>query len=119
MLLYLLLGTGAVSAIAIGAALARRPDRKSTWRGIGRGGAAVALGVVILAVGGLLAFGPLFELFHRVFFPAGNYAFDPRTQHLVQLYPHAFWQIAAAAYAMLALALGVITWLIGNRHSVR
>jgi integral membrane protein (TIGR01906 family) len=114
MLLYLVLGAGAISAIAIAVALARRPDRRSTWRGIGRGGAAVVIGVLILAIGGLVAFGPLFELFHRVFFPGGNYAFDPRTQRLVQLYPFAFWQIAAAAYGVLALVLGLTAWIVGR-----
>jgi hypothetical protein len=118
-LLYLLLGAGAISGIGIVAALARRPDRRSIWRGIGRGGAAVVIGVVILAIGGLLAFGPLFELFHRVFFPGGNYAFDPRTQRLVQLYPFAFWQIAAAAYGVLLLAIGLGAWLAGRWRARR
>jgi integral membrane protein (TIGR01906 family) len=118
-LLYLLLGAGLVSSIAIGVPLARRPDRASTWRGIGRGGAAVVLGVVVLAVGGLLAFGPLFELFHRVFFPGGNWAFDPRTQHLVQLYPFAFWQVATAAFGVLALSIGLVAWVIGRRRAGR
>jgi integral membrane protein (TIGR01906 family) len=114
LLLYLLLGAGLVSAIAIAVTLARGLDRRPIWRGIGRGGAIVVTGVIILAIGGLLAFGPLFELFHRVFFPGGNYAFDPRTQRLVQLYPFAFWQIAAAAYGGLAFTFGSVTWVVGR-----
>ena len=116
MLLYVLLAAGAVSATAIGVALLRAPDRRPIWRGIRRGGAAVVLGVVVLAIGGLIAFGPLFELFHRVFFPGGNYAFDPRSQRLVQLYPYAFWQIAAGAYGVLALVFGAMAWLVGKWH---
>ena len=46
--------------------------------------------------------------------PGGNYAFDPRTQRLVQLYPFAFWQIAAAAYGVLALVLGLTAWIVGR-----
>ena len=60
---------------------------------------------------GLVAFEPLFELFHRVFFPGGNWAFDPRTERLVQLYPYAFWQVTAAALGLLAMTLGVLVWL--------
>ena len=92
-----------ISGIALAVALTRARDRRSTWRGIGRGAAVVVVGVVMLGVGGLVAFGPLFELFHRVFFPGGNWAFDPRTEHLVQLYPFAFWQLATAAFGVLAL----------------
>jgi integral membrane protein (TIGR01906 family) len=118
-LLYLLLGAGAVSIVAIALMLARHPDRRPIWRGIGRGGVIVVTGVIILAIGGLLAFGPLFELFHRVFFPGGNYAFDPRTQRLVQLYPFAFWQIAAAAYGGLVFTLGLVTWIGGRWRAGR
>jgi integral membrane protein (TIGR01906 family) len=119
MLLYLLLGAGAISVVTIAVALARSPDRRQTWRGIARGGLVLVAGVIILAIGGLLAFGPLFELFHRVFFPGGNYAFDPRTQRLVQLYPLAFWQIAAAAYGGLAFTLGLVTWIVGRSKAGR
>lgn len=119
LLLYLLLGAGMISGIALAVALTRARDRRSTWRGIGRGAAVVVVGVVMLGVGGLVAFGPLFELFHRLFFPGGNWAFDPRTQHLVQLYPFAFWQLATAAFGVLALVIGLVVMLVGRWQARR
>ena len=83
-------------------------------RAIGLGGAATAIGVVVIGIVGLIAFEPLFELFHRVFFPGGNWAFDPRTEHLVQLYPYAFWQLIAAGLGIVAGVLGIITWAVAR-----
>ena len=62
----------------------------------------------------LVAFDTLFTLFHQVFFPGGNWSFDPSRQRLVQLYPFAFWQLVAAAYGVLVLVLGAGAWLLGQ-----
>ncbi len=99
LLLWLCLVAGAISACGIGLALARARGaaRRALWGTVSAAGASAVLAVVVLGAVSLVAFATLFELFHEVFFPAGNWAFDPATQHLVQLYPFAFWQIAAAA----------------------
>lgn len=80
---------------------------------------AVAAGVVVAAVGILagLAFEQAFLLFHQVFFPQGNFLFDPATSNLVRLYPDWYWQgitfrigasfIALAAVVALAAAVGL------------
>ena len=62
-----------------------------------------------------MAFDALFTLFHQLFFPGGNWSFDPATQRLVQLYPFAFWQVTAAAFGVLVAALGVAAWWLGRR----
>jgi integral membrane protein (TIGR01906 family) len=118
-LLLFALAAGGVSLLGIFVALARRADRRGTWRAISHGGLAVAIVVGVLGIGAVIAFGPLFELFHRVFFPGGNWAFDPSTQHLVRLYPLAFWQIAAAAFGVIAFLLGLGTWWLGRRQALR
>ena len=61
------------------------------WRPV-RAGAAV-LGALILLVGavGAFAFDATFEIFHRLFFAAGTYGFDARTDRLVQIFPEQFW----------------------------
>ena len=70
--------------------------------------------MVLVGIVGLVAFDPLFTLFHQVFFPAGGWAFDPSTQRLVQLYPVAFWQVTAAAFGLLLLLLGTVAWWLGR-----
>jgi integral membrane protein (TIGR01906 family) len=47
--------------------------------------------IVVAGVIASVAFDAVFEIFHRLFFPAGSFTFDPRTDHLVQLFPFDFW----------------------------
>lgn len=113
-LLWLLFSVATVAVLGVAVALVRSSAPADIVHAIGLGGAATAIGVVVIGVIGLVAFEPLFELFHRVFFPGGNWAFDPRTERLVQLYPYAFWQITAAALGLLAATLGVLVWLVAR-----
>jgi integral membrane protein (TIGR01906 family) len=110
-LLWLTFLVGAIALIALLVLLERSPDRDDVMAAVGLGGAVTAIGVVVIGVVGAVAFDPLFELFHRVFFPQGDWAFDPGTQRLVQLYPFAFWQIMAAALGLLMIILGIGAWL--------
>jgi len=114
-LLWLALGAGAVAIAGLVPRLVRGTDRAGTWRGIARGGAVAALGTVVIGIVGLIAFAPLFELFHRVFFPGGNWAFDPDVSRLVRLYPYAFWQLAATGLGLGIVVLGTIAWIVGRR----
>lgn len=113
-LLWSLFAAGMLSMLAISVALVRSDAPASIVRAIGMGGVVTALGVVVIGAVGLVAFEPLFELFHKVFFPGGNWAFDPRTEQLVQLYPYAFWQLISAALGIVAAAIGVIVWLVAR-----
>lgn len=115
-LLWMLLVAGAIAAglIALLLLTARDNVRSSLWRSVSRAGATTALVVVAVAIVGLVAFEPLFTLFHEVFFPAGGWSFDPATQRVVQLYPFVFWQFAAAGLGLLALILGVAAWALGR-----
>jgi len=108
---------GGLALLAILVLLERSADGDQVMAAVGLGGALVAMTVVIVAIVGVLAFDPLFELFHRVFFPQGDWAFDPGSQRLVQLYPFRFWQIMAAALGVLMILLGVAAWL-GARWSL-
>jgi integral membrane protein (TIGR01906 family) len=119
-LLWLTYVVAALAFLAVLVILERSADRDQVLGAIGLGGALVAVTVVIGAIVGVLAFDPLFELFHRVFFPQGEWAFDPGSQRLVQLYPFRFWQIMAAALGVLMVLLGVAAWLgarwVVSRH---
>jgi integral membrane protein (TIGR01906 family) len=80
---------------------------------------AVAAGVAVAALGiiAALAFEQAFLLFHQVFFPQGNFLFDPATSNLVRLYPDWYWQgitlriglsfIAVAAVVAVAASVGL------------
>lgn len=92
--------------------------RRQAWPAIARGAAGLAICTVIVGVVGFFAFEPAFELFHRVFFPGGNWAFDPGTSHMVQLYPYDFWQLTAGALGLIGIAMAGATWF-GARHRVR
>ena len=83
-----------------------------------RAGAVVA-GVAVATVGivAALAFEQAFLLFHEVFFPQGNFLFDPATSNLVRLYPDWYWQgitfriglsfIAVAALVAVVASMGL------------
>lgn len=75
--------------------------------------AASVVGVGLLA---LAAFEPFFLLFHDVFFPQGNFLFDPRTQNITRLYPLEYWMALTAALVLtfVAVALAVAA-LVGVR----
>jgi integral membrane protein (TIGR01906 family) len=80
---------------------------------------AIAAGVAVAAIGTVAAFAfeQAFLLFHEVFFPQGNFLFDPATSNLVRLYPDWYWQgitfriglsfIALAAAVAVATSLGL------------
>jgi integral membrane protein (TIGR01906 family) len=84
--------------------------RRRAWRPVARGALGLIVAVVILAVVGSFAFEPAFELFHEIFFPGGNWAFDPLTSHLVQLYPYVFWEAVSGALGLIAIALALVVW---------
>ncbi len=114
-LLGIFLVAGGISIAGIGAVLGRRAaSRGATWTVVSRAGLITAIVVIVAGVISLVAFDSLFTLFHRVFFPAGNWSFDPATQRLVQLYPFTFWQIASAALGALVFLLGLGAWLLGR-----
>jgi hypothetical protein len=120
-LLWLAFAAGAASAVVIVLALARHQgdERRAVVRAVSRGGACAALGAIVVGVIGALAFSALFTLFHQLAFPGGNWSFDPSTQRLVQLYPLAFWQLAAAALGLLVIAMGTLTWWVARAVSRR
>ncbi len=99
----------AAGSVVVLLAASRRRDRSVFWRAVRRGALGLALAIVVAGGVALVAFDVLFELFHRLLFPAGSYTFDPLTQRLVQLFPFQFWQETAIAVGVviIVLALGL------------
>ncbi|MFI5255472.1 MAG: DUF1461 domain-containing protein, partial [Candidatus Limnocylindrales bacterium] len=65
----------------------------------------------------LVAFDPAFTLFHEIFFPGGNWSFDPATDHMVQLYPIPFWQLTSAVLGGLVIGLGLVARWVARRRA--
>lgn len=75
--------TGAALLALVGLALDRRALRRA---------ALVDAGLVLgVGMASAVAFEPAFLLFHRVFFPQGNFLFDPSADNIVLLYPEGYW----------------------------
>jgi integral membrane protein (TIGR01906 family) len=87
------------------------------YRAISRGAATLASGVVIVGIIAAVAFEPLFELFHRLFFAGGSYTFDPATERLVQLFPFTFWQETTIAVGIVIVLLATATWWVAGRRA--
>lgn len=67
--------------------------RLGWWAGLGTN-----LATLALAGAALMRFDRLFTQFHVLSFRNDFWLLDPRTDHLVQMYPLPFWQLAAALF---------------------
>jgi integral membrane protein (TIGR01906 family) len=75
-----------------------------------RDGALVAAAIVaVIGLAAAVAFEPLFLLFHDVFFPQGNFLFDPATSNLIRLYPEWYWQGITAGVGVSFIALALLS----------
>jgi integral membrane protein (TIGR01906 family) len=114
--LYLLVLVG-VATLVVAFRRARSSEaRAAAWRAVRNGGRVLAVVISVLGIVALVAFDTAFEVFHRLFFSAGTYSFDPATSKLVQLFPDAFWSETAIMVGVVILAVAVVTaWLAGRR----
>jgi integral membrane protein (TIGR01906 family) len=86
------------------------------WAVAERTGVGVVVAVALVGLVALVAFDPLFELFHRLFFPPGTYTFDPARERLVQLFPMPLWFETAIAAGLVLAALGLLLATLGRRR---
>ena len=119
-LLVRLLSVGIVVAVTVLAAGAARAGREAWfWRAAARGAGGLAVGLVAIGILFAVAFGPAFTAFHLIFFPGGNWSFDPQIARMVQLYPTPFWEEVVLAYALLAVGLAVVVWALARTRARR
>ena len=104
----------------------RSSSPRTGWRAPGgaalllvRAGALIAAGIVaVIGVAAAVAFDPLFLLFHDVFFPQGNFLFDPATSNLLRLYPEWYWQGITAGVGLSFIGLALLAAL-GTHNLLR
>ncbi|HEV8470773.1 MAG TPA: DUF1461 domain-containing protein, partial [Candidatus Limnocylindria bacterium] len=72
------------------------------------GGVVAASGVAVVGIVAVFAFDQLFLLFHELFFPQGNFLFDPSTSNLLRLYPEWYWQGVTAGVAVSFIAAALL-----------
>jgi integral membrane protein (TIGR01906 family) len=77
---------------------------------------AVAAGIAVAAIGIIAAFAfeQAFLLFHEVFFPQGNFLFDPATSNLVRLYPDWYWQGITFRIGLTFIALAAAVAVVAS-----
>ncbi len=113
-------GFGLAAILAAGLVIAilfrQRRDAR-VWRVTARAAGVVVLAGVLAAVLVTFFFDSAFLAFHLVFFPQGNFAFDPRTQRLTQLFPTQFWTESAVALVAIATGLAGAVFAVARRHA--
>jgi integral membrane protein (TIGR01906 family) len=111
-------GLAILAVVSIGVLLvaSRRRDRAPVWGAVRRGALVLAGVVALIGVVALVAFDTLFEVFHRILFPAGSYTFDPGSDRLVQLFPFTFWQETAIIVGVVIIAIALVTAVMAGRR---
>jgi integral membrane protein (TIGR01906 family) len=108
---FLLAGLAAVGLVALVAGARRMGHTERAWSAIATGMRGLIVGIIVAGVISSVAFDAVFELFHRLFFPAGSFTFDPRTDRLVQLFPFDFWSETT-------IVLGVVIVIVAALVSI-
>lgn len=107
-------------AVALLAALfVTKRHRAWFWRAIAVGSGVLTAVGVAAGVAVLFFFDAAFRLFHLVFFPQGNFTFDPRTERLTQLFPDQFWTETALAIAVVGLLMAAVVTALAWRRAGR
>src|SRR5439155_1384676 len=111
-----------MSIVVLALAFRRRQDaasRAPIWRAVGSGARGLVIAGGVAGAFALFAFDAAFEVFHQLFFSAGSYTFDPRTDLLVQLFPEQFWSETAIAVGVVAIVVAILTaWQSSRRAGV-
>jgi integral membrane protein (TIGR01906 family) len=88
----------------------------AAWRAVSNGARGLAIAIAVAGAFALVAFDAAFELFHRLFFSAGTYTFNPARDRLVQLFPERFWsEISLAVGGVALVAAVVVAWFASRR----
>ena len=118
LVLWLFLAIALVCAVGL-VLVAVRVRASWPWRAIAGGASVLAVSVAALGLFFTFAFDTAFELFHRIFFPGGNYSFDVTRERMVQLYPVPFWELTFTVAFAVAILFGAVVWFLARRRAQR
>jgi integral membrane protein (TIGR01906 family) len=91
------------------------PER--AWSAVAAGMRGLIVAIVVAGVIAAIAFDALFELFHTLFFPAGSFTFDPRTDRLVQLFPFDFWSETTIVLGVVIVVIAAVVAVVAGRRA--
>jgi integral membrane protein (TIGR01906 family) len=107
---------GAALALFVLVFRVQRARRRGDALRLVRSGALTAAGIVtLIGVAAAVAFDPLFLLFHEVFFPQGNFLFDPETSNLIRLYPEWYWQGVTASVGLSFITVSLLAAWVAHK----
>ena len=107
----------AVGLVLLVAGARRLGHPERAWAAVAAGAKWLVAGIVVAAIVVTFAFDQAFEVFHTVFFPAGSFDFDPRTDRLVQLFPFQFWFETTLAVGVVVIGLAAVTWFVARERA--
>ncbi len=86
----------------------RAVSPRTMWQLVRDGSLIAVVLVGIIGIAAAVAFDPLFLAFHYVFFPQGNFLFDPATSNLIRLYPDWYWEGISLRVGLSFVALALV-----------
>jgi integral membrane protein (TIGR01906 family) len=114
---FLLAGVATVAFVALFAGARRMGHPERAWAAIATGMRWLIVGIVVAGAVAAVAFDAVFEIFHQLFFPAGSFTFDPRTDRLVQLFPFDFWSETTIVLGALIVVLAALISIGAGRRA--
>ena len=102
------LSLGYLVAFAVAAIWAKGKAWLVLGRGIFWGCVATVALIIVAGLGSLVAFKPLFILFHQLSFSNDLWLLDPRTDYLLMMFPEGFFLDATLCIAGLSIAEAVL-----------
>ena len=114
---FLLAGIATFGLATLVAGARRMGHAERAWSAIATGMRWLIVGVVVAGAVAAVAFDQLFEVFHELFFPAGSFNFDPRTDRLVQLFPFDFWSETTIVLGVVIVAAAAVISIAARRRA--
>lgn len=111
--LQLIAGASLILLIVAGILCWESGGRQAIARMLTRGSFLILILVLIVGVLTYLAFDWLFLTFHEVTFQNDFWELDPRTDHLIQMFPFGFWYDAMLTVVVRVLLVAMICGTVG------